>query len=235
MTNCIAVIPARGGSKRIPRKNVRDFCGKPMIAFAIAAAQRSELFEHVIVSTDDPEIVQVSQAWNAEVPFVRPGQLSDDFTGTIPVIAHAIGECQKQGWSFDYVCCIYPGVPLIRESDLRGALGLLRESTEADTTSVGYAYPITEFPHPIQRALRKDSLGHTSPFYPQYERVRTQDLETAYHDAGQFYWGRTEAWLEQRPIHSSGVGWVIPHWRVVDMDTPDDWARAELLYRALSS
>jgi pseudaminic acid cytidylyltransferase len=229
MSICIAVIPARGGSKRIARKNVRDFCGSPMISFAISAAIRSGLFEHVIVSTDDAEIAEVSRSWKAEIPFLRPPHLADDFTGTIPVVAHAIEECQHSGWTFDTVCCIYPAVPMIQDGDLVNALALL------DADRVDYSFPITEFPHPIQRALRRDAAGRTSPFYPEYERVRSQDLEKAYHDAGQFYWGRSTAWLEHKPIHSNGVGMVIPHWRVVDIDTPDDWARAELLYRALQS
>jgi len=200
-----------------------------MISFAISAAIRSGLFEHVIVSTDDAEIAEVSRSWKAEIPFLRPPHLADDFTGTIPVVAHAIEECHHSGWSFDTVCCIYPAVPLIQDGDLVNALALL------DADPVDYSYPITEFPHPIQRALRRDAAGRTSPFYPEYERVRSQDLERAYHDAGQFYWGRSAAWLEHKPIHSNGVGLVIPHWRVVDIDTPDDWARAELLYRALPS
>lgn len=224
----IAVIPARGGSKRIPRKNILDFCGKPMIAHAISAALQSGLFEHVVVTTDDEEIAHIARAWGAETPFVRPVELADDYTPTVPVIAHAIVACQALGWDIDHVCCIYPGVPFIHIDEIKQALELLQNSLAA------YSFPVTEFPSAIQRALRRLPDGQMQPFYPEYELTRTQDLEPAYHDAGQFYWGKSDAWLSNNRIHSSGVGLAIPHWRVVDIDTPDDWARAESLYIAFN-
>jgi pseudaminic acid cytidylyltransferase len=224
----IAVIPARGGSKRIPRKNILEFCGKPMIAYAILAARLSGLFEHVVVSTDDEEIAQVARTWGAETPFVRPPALADDHTPTVPVIAHAITVCQALGWNIDYVCCIYPCVPFIHSDDLKLAFEFLQNS------QAGYSFPVTEFPSAIQRALRRSSEGQMQPFYPEYELIRTQDLEPAYHDAGQFYWGKPSAWLSNSRIHSSGIGLPIPNWRVVDIDTPDDWARAEHLYSAFN-
>lgn len=223
----IAVIPARGGSKRIPRKNIKTFAGRPMIAHAITAAKASGLFDHVIVSTDDDEIIQIANAWGAETPFVRPSELADDHTPTVPVIAHAIQSIEKIGWSVDLVCCIYPGVPFIQADDLKGTLTLLEGSGGE------YCFPVTEFPSAIQRALKFESNSRMSSFYPEHELIRTQDLEPAYHDAGQFYWGTRQAWLTNSRIHSGGIGYSIPNWRVVDIDTSDDWSRAENIYQAL--
>jgi pseudaminic acid cytidylyltransferase len=219
----IAIIPARGGSKRIPRKNIKEFCDKPMIAYAINAAKESGLFEHIVVSTDDEEIAQIARAWGAETPFVRPSELANDYTATVPVIGHAIESCRTLGWTFDQVCCIYPGVPFIRIDDLRGALALMNNS-EAD-----YCFPVADYPSAIQRALKLLSNGKTQPFYPEFEKTRTQDLESAYYDAGQFYWGKAEAWLSNPKVHSNGLGYIIPNWRVVDIDTPEDWTRAEIM------
>jgi pseudaminic acid cytidylyltransferase len=223
----IAIIPARGGSKRIPRKNFRNFGGRPMISYAIRAALDSELFTHVIVSTDDHEIAETAKTYGAKIPFIRPAELSDDLTPTVPVIKHSIEEVEALGWFADYVCCIYPAVPLIQGSDLIAAFQLLQNATSAD-----YSFPITQFPSAIQRALRLDaSSGATSPFYPEHELTRSQDLEPAFHDAGQFYWGTCKAWKENPRIHSSGVGLVIPSWRVVDIDTEEEWRRAEITYQ----
>jgi pseudaminic acid cytidylyltransferase len=219
----IAIIPARGGSKRIPRKNIKEFCNKPMIAYAIAAAKESNLFEHIIVSTDDEEIAQIAIAWGAETPFVRPAELANDYAATVPVIAHAIEDCRNLGWKFDMACCIYPAVPFIQVDDLRGALTRMNKS-EAD-----YCFPVTEYPTVIQRALKLLSNGKMKPFYPEFETTRTQDLEPAYYDAGQFYWGKVGAWLTNSKIHNNGLGYTIPNWRVVDIDTPEDWSRAEIL------
>lgn len=224
----IAIIPARGGSKRIPRKNIRNFAGRPMISYAINAALDSELFTHVIVSTDDHEIAETARIYGAEIPFIRPGELSDDHTPTVPVIKHAIDQTEALGWFADYFCCIYPAVPLIYNSDLLAAFKLLQNSASAD-----YSFPVTQFPSAIQRALRLDSSGATSSFYPEYEPKRSQDLEPAFHDAGQFYWGRCKAWKKNPRIHNSGLGLVIPSWRVVDIDTEEDWRRAEIIYKML--
>lgn len=224
----IAIIPARGGSKRIPRKNIKDFCGKPMIARAIEVAKASGLFEHIIVTTDDAEISYISKAWGAEVPFVRPAELADDYTPTVPVVAHAIGACQALGWQVDQVCCIYPAVPFMRSADLIAALHLL------ETRKAGYVFPVADFPSAIQRALRQLPNGLMEPFYSQYASTRTQDLEPAYYDAGQFYWGRAQTWLEGKNIHQYGMGLVIPSWRVVDIDNAEDWQRAELMYTAFN-
>lgn len=225
----IAIIPARGGSKRIPRKNIREFAGIPMIAHAISVAREVKLFEHVVVSTDDAEIARIASEWGAETPFTRPAELADDHTPTVPVIAHAITACRDRKWVIEYACCIYPSVPFIQAADLKSALNLLQ------TSQAAYSFPITEFPSAIQRALRRMPDGRMRPFYPEYELTRTQDLEPAYHDVGQFYWGKADAWLTNDKIHRNGVGLVIPNWRVVDIDTPDDWKRAEILYASLGN
>lgn len=225
----IAVIPARGGSKRIPRKNIKPFAGKPMIAYAIEAALESGLFEHVVVSTDDAQISRIARQLGAEAPFERPVDLADDHTPTAPVIVHAIEACEALGWKIGDVCCIYPCVPFIQIEDLRKSWQLL-ESNQA-----AYTFPVTEFPSAIQRALKRNADGTMQPFYPEYEPVRTQDLEAAYYDAGQFYWGRRDAWFEYPRIHSNGLGLPVPAWRVVDIDTMEDWYYAERLYKIMMS
>lgn len=219
----IAIIPARGGSKRIPRKNIKHFAGKPMIAHAITAARDSGLFDHVIVTTDDAEIAAISREYGAETPFIRPAELADDHTPTVPVIAHSITACQMMGWNIEFACCIYPAVPFIKIDDIKGCFELISQS------GADYTFPITEFPSAIQRALKRDSAGKMSPFYPQYEMTRTQDLELAFFDVGQFYWGKKTAWLSNPRVHNSGNGYPIPAWRAVDIDTPEDWHRAELM------
>lgn len=223
----IAIIPARGGSKRIPRKNIKDFCGRPMIAWAISAAKESGLFDHIIVSTDDEEIAELARNWGAETPFVRPANLADDLTPTVPVVAHALKSCLDFGWVIDYACCIYPCVPFLQVSDLIAALDL------AQARNADFVYPVTEYAHPVQRAMRQLPDGKMQFFSQEYELTRTQDLEKSYHDAGQFYWGKSSAWLKQKRMHTDGLGLPIPNWRVVDIDTEDDWMRAELIFKQL--
>lgn len=225
--NRIAIIPARGGSKRIPRKNIKHFAGKPMIGFAIDAALRSGLFAHVVVTTDDADIAAIAREFGAETPFERPADLADDHTPTVPVIAHAIGASEAAGIAVDLACCIYACVPFIQIDDLRAAFDLHKAS------GADYCFPITEFPSAIQRALRRDGEGRMSPIHPEYQLTRTQDLEPAFFDVGQFYWGTRDAWLNNPRIHASGVGLPIPAWRAVDIDTPDDWIRAEAIHQSL--
>lgn len=225
----LAVIPARGGSKRIPRKNLRMFAGKPMIGYAIDAAARSGVFDDIVVSTDDLEIAEVSVQLGARVPFLRPAELSDDQTPTVPVVRHAIRELAAQGKAAELVCCIYPGVPLLQAVTLRRGLDVLLQPG-----SRPYVFPVLPFPSPVQRALRRLPGGETEPFYPQYATVRTQDLEPAYHDAGQFYWGRAQAWLDGLTLHAHGTTLVVPEDSAIDIDTPADWERAETLYRLLA-
>ena len=219
----LCVIPARGGSKRIPRKNIRTFAGKPMIAYAIEVAQKSGLFSRIVVSTDDEEVAKISLKIGAEVPFRRPTELSDDHTPTVPVIAHAIRAIEPNGGNLGYVCCIYPCVPFMEETDLKKALSLLERG------NAEYSFPVAEYPSPVQRALKLGLEKQVSPFYPEFELSRTQDLERAYYDAGQFYWGSKKAWLNNRRIHSSAVGLEIPRLRAVDIDTLGDWQKAETL------
>lgn len=223
----VAIIPARGGSKRIPRKNIKSFCGKPMIAWAIEVAKKSEIFDHIIVSSDDSEIIEIAIEWGAETPFLRPEHLADDLTPTVPVIAQAVEACQSMGWSVDNACCIYPSVPFLESNDLIMARDLLYE------TQANFVYPVAEYPHPIQRAMRQRSSGQMEFIDPSSELTRTQDLETTFHDAGQFYWGKATAWLKHKKMHSDAIGLVIPSWRVVDIDNLDDWKRAELLNAVL--
>lgn len=223
----IAIIPARGGSKRIPGKNIKMFCGKPMVTWAIDFALDSKMFDKVIVSTDDDHIAQVSRVAGAETPFVRPADLADDLTPTVPVIAHAVETCQAIGYEIEYACCIYPCVPFLQTSDLVDALALMQEH------DAQFAYPVTDYAHPIQRAMRRLSTGQMQFIQPEHELTRTQDLEKSYHDTGQFYWGKASAWIARMKMHTAAVGLVVPNWRVVDIDSIDDWKRAELLFEIL--
>lgn len=224
----LAVIPARGGSKRIPRKNIKVFCGKPMIAWSIEAAKLSGLFEHIIVSTDDAEIAEVARQWGAEVPFMRPEELANDHAGTTPVIAHATQWALDQGLDVAAVCCIYATAPFVQVADLKRGFDSLN-SGDWD-----YAFTVTDFASPIFRSFKQTLEGGIEMFFPEHFATRSQDLPVALHDAGQFYWGRATAWIEGMRIfdrHSKPV--VIPRWRVQDIDTQDDWVRAELIFKQL--
>jgi pseudaminic acid cytidylyltransferase len=220
----VAIIPARGGSKRIPRKNIKEFCGAPMISYAIKTAKLSNLFEKIIISTDDQEIMEVSKSFGAEVPFVRPQNLADDITPTVPVVAHAITECKKLGMILENVCCIYPCAPFLIKEDLSNAYSTLIER------GVDFVYPVTSYPHPVQRGMKMRSDQSMEFLFPEHELTRTQDLECIYHDAGQFYWGKESAWSEGKRMHTAGLGMEIPPWRVVDIDSEDDWIKAVEIY-----
>ena len=224
----VAIIPARGGSKRIPRKNIREFCGKPMIAWSIEAARQSGCFDQIIVSTDDAEIAEISRVYGAEVPFMRPAELSDDHTATIPVISHALRWLEQNANSAEIACCIYATAPFIQPSDLQKGLDILEQS------GADYAFSVTSYESPIQRAIRITAENRVEMFNPEYFETRSQDLEAAYHDAGQFYWGRSEAWLDGKPIFSQGaVPIILQRDRVQDIDTQEDWKRAENLFSML--
>ncbi|WP_448254745.1 pseudaminic acid cytidylyltransferase [Ottowia oryzae] len=225
----LAVIPARGGSKRIPRKNIKPFCGKPMIAWSIEAARASGCFDRVIVSTDDAEIADVARHYGAEVPFLRPPELSDDHTGTIPVVAHAIDWANTNAAQpVTITCCIYATAAFVSATDLqRGLETLAREGCD-------YAFSITSYPFPIQRAIRIAEDGRIKMFQPEHFNARSQDLEEAWHDAGQFYWGKADAWLTGKPVFSQFACPVpLPRHRVQDIDTPEDWLCAEALFQLL--
>jgi pseudaminic acid cytidylyltransferase len=224
----IAVIPARGGSKRIPRKNVRSFCGKPIIAWSIEAALASGCFDAVIVSTDDDEIAGVARQCGAAVPFMRPPSLADDLTGTAPVVRHAIEWFVREGDPPDTACCIYATAPFVTAEDLRRGREIL------STTGADYAFSVTSYAFPIQRAVRITAQGRVEMYQPEHAGTRSQDLEEAYHDAGQFYWGRARAWSEERPLFSAAAAPVLlPRYRVQDIDTLEDWTRAEWMFKAM--
>jgi pseudaminic acid cytidylyltransferase len=224
----LAVIPARGGSKRIPRKNIRPFAGVPLLSRTIAMLEAAKIFDRIIVSTDDDEIASVALGAGAEVPFRRPAELSDDVAGTLPVIAHAVRDMEARGFVANYVCCTYPAAVLSRPSDVRTARELLNGQ------DVDYVFTATSFPFPIQRALRKSSGGFCEMIWPEHRETRSQDLETAFHDAGQFYFGRRESWLEGRPLFGPRSKMLeLPRYRVQDIDTPEDWTRAETIFRLL--
>ncbi|WP_335945634.1 pseudaminic acid cytidylyltransferase [Pseudomonas sp. G166] len=226
----LAVIPARGGSKRIPRKNIKMFCGKPMIAWSIETALESGCFDKVVVSTDDEEIANVARQYGACVPFMRPAELSDDYTGTIPVIQQAIEWLSADGFDAQQVCCVYATAPFVSSDDLRRGLALLEQ------TGSQYAFSVTSYAFPIQRAIRLTESGRVEMFNAEHFNTRSQDLEESYHDAGQFYWGLASAWLDGKMIfgpESSAV--LLPRHRVQDIDTPEDWVRAEWMYKALQA
>jgi pseudaminic acid cytidylyltransferase len=224
----IAVIPARGGSKRIPRKNIRLFAGKPIIAYSIAAARQCGLFDRIIVSTDDEEIAGVARDCGAETPFRRPPELSDDHTGTVPVTAHALTWLADHGQDAEFACCIYATVPFIQPDDLRrGYDALVR-------TGKSFAFAVTTYDFSIQRAIRVLAGGGVEPFFAQWIDSRSQDLDAAHHDAGQFYWGRPEAFRSELAMFAAdSVAIALPRHRVQDIDTPEDWTRAELMHAAL--
>jgi pseudaminic acid cytidylyltransferase len=225
----LAVIPARGGSKRIPRKNIKPFGGLPMIAWSIRAAQASECFDRIIISTDDNEIAEVAKAYGAEVPFVRPAELSDDHTGTIAVVAHAIEWQNTHGAGATDVCCLYATAPFVLPSDIAHGYEVL-QSSGAD-----YAFSVTSYAFPIQRAIRITSQQRVEMFQPEHFNTRSQDLEEAWHDAGQFYWGNAQAWLTQQPLFTEAAAPVpIPRYRVQDIDTPEDWERAEWMHKSMN-
>ncbi len=224
----IAVIPARGGSKRIPGKNSKAFCGKPMIAWSIQAALDSGLFQQIIVSTDDEHIAETAEKCGASAPFRRPAELSDDHTPTQPVIAHAIQWLQQENISIDAVCCLYATAPFVTAAALQQGWETIQNP------HIRYAFAATEFAFPIQRGFYLDAAGQPQMFQPEHALTRSQDLPAAYHDAGQFYWARPDIWLSDGPIFSADSRPILlPRKHVQDIDTPDDWQYAELMMQAL--
>ena len=223
----LCVIPARGGSKRIPKKNIRDFCGRPIIAYSIEQALKSGCFDKVIVSTDDSEIADISRGYGAEIPFVRPGNISDDYATTMDVVKHAINHYKDKGEVISAVCCIYATAPFIDVDYLKQGYDKLV------TLNKSYTFSVTSFPFPVQRAISITSDGDIEAMWPENINKRSQDLVEAYHDAGQFYWGRADAFLNNEIIFSNvSSPVIIPRYLVQDMDTVEDWDRAELMYKA---
>lgn len=226
--SALAIIPARGGSKRIPRKNIRSFCGKPIIAYSIEAALKSRCFDEVMVSTDDEEIASVARASGAVVPFLRSADASNDHAGLEDVIAEVISAYCRRNRSFDYLCCILSTAPFVTAEMLASGLTRL---TESDRDAL---VPVVRFGYPIQRALRVDTTGRLSMIWMEHENARSQDLEPSFHDAALFYWLRANAFLQYRQVFPPNCAAVeLPETAVQDIDTETDWEMAELKYRLL--
>ena len=227
MAKAVAIIPARGGSKRIPRKNIKEFHGKPMIAYSIQVALESKLFEKVIVSTEDEEIATIAKSCGAEVPFIRPKELSDDFTGTGDVVAHALEYLQSKGERYDLVCTIYATAPLLQAKYLIEGYEALQNSTAV------HAFSATSMPFPIQRTFKINKEGRCEMFMPEHYMTRSQDLEEAYQDAGQFYWSKVNETSNEIIFGKDSIPIILPRHLVQDIDTIEDWQRAELMYRVI--
>lgn len=224
----VAIIPARGGSKRIPRKNIRIFHGKPIIAWSIEAANNSKLFDRVIVSTDDEEIAKIARKFGAETPFIRPSELADDFTGTSDVIRHAIQFLDLENLSA--VCCIYATTPFLAVEDLSAGLQLMEKS------GADFVFSASQFHSTPYRSFSKSRSGELEMLFPCNYATRSQDLKSVYYDAAQFYWGRREAWMGAHPVFGKNSRIIeIPKWRVHDLDDCDDWLRAELIFGAIEN
>jgi N-acylneuraminate cytidylyltransferase len=224
----ICVIPARGGSKRIPRKNIKIFNGKPIIAYSIEAALQSDCFDKVIVSTDDDEIAKVAKKYGAKVPFIRPTEISNDFSGILPVIKHTVQWLEGNDEAPINVCCILPTAPFVQKKTIvEGYQQFIEEKTD-------YCFSVASFASPIQRAIKLTKENRINMFHPENFKIRSQDLEASYHDAGQFYWGLSVAFKEERPLfYKNSTPYVLPRYLVQDIDTLEDWTRAELMHKVL--
>jgi pseudaminic acid cytidylyltransferase len=227
MPKSIAIIPARGGSKRIPKKNIKSFHGKPLIAYSIEAARASQIFDKILVSTDDSEIAEIARAYGAEVPFMRPKELADDYSGTQAVIDHALEWLVQRGERYDFACTIYATAPLLQPKYLIEGLEALLHSDAV------YAFSAASMPFPIQRTFKLTAEGRCEMFMPEHFTTRSQDLEEAYHDAGQFYWKNLHRSTDENMFGSDSIPIVLPRHLVQDIDTPEDWERAEILYEVM--
>jgi len=224
MGKAIAIIPARGGSKRIPRKNIKEFLGKPLIAYSIQTAIESKLFDKIIVTTDDEEIADVAKRYGAEVPFIRPKELADDFTGTSDVINHALKWLKEHGEEYDYICTIYATAPLLQSKYLIEGYKKLQNSDAVN------AFSATSMPFPIQRTFKITANERCEMFWPENYNARSQDLEEAYQDAGQFYWTKAGKSSNEIMFGKDSIPIVLPRHFVQDIDTSEDWQRAEIMY-----
>ena len=228
MKKILAVITARGGSKRIPRKNIKEFCGKPIIAYSIEAAIKSDMFEEVMVSTDDKEIVEVAKAYGASVPFIRSEKTSDDYATTSDVILEVLERYKEMGKTFDYICCVYPTAPFVTAEKLQKAVKLMEENNP-----VGII-PVIPFSYPPQRCFVIDENNNMQYKYREYVQARSQDLEKQYHDAGQFYVYHTEKYLASKGKIIDGImPMILSEMEVQDIDNEEDWKLAELKYRLM--
>ena len=227
MARSIAIIPARGGSKRIPRKNIKEFFGKPLIAYSIQAALESKLFDKVIVTTDDDEIANIARKFGADVPFIRPKELSDDFIGTGDVIKHALEWLKEKGEAYELMCTIYATAPLLQSRYLVQGYNALKNSTAIN------AFSATSMPFPIQRTFKVNDDGRCEMFTPGHYMTRSQDLEEAYQDAGQFYWTKADHKSNEIMFGKDSIPIILPRHLVQDIDTLEDWQRAEVMYKVL--
>lgn len=227
-SNAVCIIPARGGSKRIPRKNIRPFRGRPMLLWSVEAALTSGAFDSVLVSTDDDEIADVARAAGAEVPFLRSARTSNDYATTADVLEEVLGQLSKIGHNYTMGCCLYPTAPFVQGVDLANGRARLEDS------DFDVVMPIAAFSHPIWRSLARDAAGRVLLNFPENLNVRSQDLPTAYHDVGQWYWFRTAAFLRTRVLLGRNTGSiVVPADRMQDIDTEEDWAIAEFKHERL--
>lgn len=225
--NAIAIIPARGGSKRIPNKNIKLFSGKPIIAYSIKAAKNTGLFKDIIVSTDSNKIAEIAIAFGARAPFIRPDYLSNDYADTASVMIHALNWLEQKEILPDYFCCIYATAPFVSVNDIEKGFELLQ------TKSAATVYPVTSFAYPIFRALKMDNNGKLEMFWPEHIESRTQDLPCAYHDAGQFYWANTRKFLEEKKLYTKeSYSILLERCKVIDIDTMEDWVIAEQMFKA---
>ncbi len=224
----LAIITARGGSKRIPRKNIKEFCGKPILAYSIEAALQSGIFDKVMVSTEDEEIAEVAKRYGAQIPFFRSQEASDDYATTNDVILEVLEEYGKRGETYDLACCIYPTAPFVTSDKLQGAVRAL-EGSDADTL-----IPVVAFSYPPQRAMIVKE-GRLVFRCPEYLDSRSQDLEPQYHDVGQFYVFRTDAFKRNRKLMVGNIlPWIVPELEVQDIDNQTDWQIAEMKYRLMN-
>ena len=224
----VAIIPARGGSKRIPKKNIKIFCGKPIIGWTINILKKSKIFDKIIVSTDDKKISKVAMKYGAEVPFLRPYKLANDKASTEDAVVHAIKWLQKKGLKLSEVCCVYPTVPFLQIKDIKKSLkDLISGRWE-------YVFAGTTFEYTIFRSFKKNKNGKIKTIFPGKIKKRSQDLEPTYHDAGQFYWGASKTWLKKKRIFDKNSKMnLLPRWRVQDIDNINDWKKAEIIFRLL--
>ena len=227
MDKCLAVIPARGGSKRIPKKNIKLFHGKPLITYSIEVAKNLKLFDKIVVSTDDEEIASVAKKYGAEVPFIRPKELADDFTGTDAVIKHTLEYFKSQGEEFDFLCTIYATAPLLQEKYLKEGYEKLKNSDAVN------AFSATTMPFPIWRTFKLTNDGRCEMFFPEHYASRSQDLEEAYQDAGQFYWKKLNKESNEIMFGKDSIPIILPRYLVQDIDTLEDWEIAEIMYEVL--
>lgn len=224
----VAVIPARGGSKRIPHKNIKPFCGKPMIVYSIEAAKNAGIFDRIIVSTDSKEIALIAKEFGAEIPFMRPAELADDFAGTDAVILQALKRLMEDGEKIYYICCIYATAPFVKAKYIIKGYNILRDEHATSCFSV------TTYSFPISRSLKINNQNRLEMFWPEYRETRSQDLPEAYHDAGQFYWADVKKYLKEKQFYSKdSVPVILPRYLVQDIDTLEDWETAEKMYSIL--